>query len=118
MASTFRIIQAGKAQMVLRIIFGQCLGQTKDEVFTTGTAYIGNKTYNFNYHRLAGQELQGTYPLDESYESEIGKPFSVQINDVSFNGESIMDNPNLHFTDYNTVVEMDNVYGIAYDCRT
>lgn len=47
MASTFKIIQAGKAQMVLRIIFGQCLGQIKDEVFTTGTAYIGNKTYDF-----------------------------------------------------------------------
>ena len=118
MASTFKIIQAGKAQMELRIIFGQCLGQIKDEVFTTGTAYIGNKTYDFFYQKLAGQELQGNYPLDESYESEIGKPFSVQINDVSFNGESIMDNPNLHFTDYNTVVEMDNVYGIAYDCRT
>ena len=44
MASTFKIIQAGKPQMVLRIIFGQCLGSTAGHVYVTGIAYIGNKT--------------------------------------------------------------------------
>lgn len=117
MASTFKIIQAGKPQMVLRIIFGQCLGSTAGHVYVTGIAYIGNKTKEFFYDKLDGQELAGVYPLDESYESEIGKSFSVQINQVSYNDEDILNNPNLHFTTYNTEVKMDNVYGIAYDCR-
>lgn len=116
MASTFKIIQAGKEKMRLSICLQKTLGDVFNDVGIYGTIYLGSKGYNYNIQATDNNRCF-TYELDESYESEIGKSFSVQIDQVYYNDEDILNNPNLHFTTYNTEVKMDNVYGIAYDCR-
>ena len=114
MASTFKIIQAGKEKMRLSICLQKTLGDVFNDVGIYGTIYLGSKSYNYNIQATDNNRCF-TYELDESYESEIGKDIVPDIFNCTLNGKNLDISKIEIRTPNSDKVVYDNMVEFSYD---